>query len=79
MDKLKCPICYTEVEEGNFKETYVSPLQRRRFRGKMLKFGSEISDWRNKSEIIRQSVQKFLNYERWLDQWEELYKLENLK
>ncbi len=25
MDKVKCPICYTEVEKGNFKETYVSP------------------------------------------------------
>jgi|GEM_PF-5159430 2-polyprenyl-3-methyl-5-hydroxy-6-metoxy-1,4-benzoquinol methylase len=25
MDKLKCPICYIEVEERNFKETYVSP------------------------------------------------------
>jgi SAM-dependent methyltransferase len=25
MDKVKCPICYTEVEERKFKETYVSP------------------------------------------------------
>jgi len=25
MYKLKCPICYTEVEERNFKETHVSP------------------------------------------------------
>ena len=25
MDKVKCPICYTEVEERDFKETYVSP------------------------------------------------------
>ena len=23
MDKVKCPICYTEVEERNFKETEV--------------------------------------------------------
>jgi glycosyltransferase involved in cell wall biosynthesis len=42
---------------------------------KMLKFESEISDWRNKSEIIKQSVQKFLDYEGCLNQWEELYKL----
>jgi hypothetical protein len=45
----------------------------------MLKFESEISDWRNKSEIIKQSAQKFLDYEGWLNQWEELYKLEVLK
>jgi hypothetical protein len=25
MDRVKCPICYTEVEERNFKEAYVSP------------------------------------------------------
>jgi len=25
MDKLKCPLCYTKVEERNFKETYASP------------------------------------------------------
>jgi glycosyltransferase involved in cell wall biosynthesis len=42
---------------------------------KMLKFETEISDWRNKSEIIKQSAQKFLDYKRWLNQWEELYKL----
>jgi glycosyltransferase involved in cell wall biosynthesis len=42
---------------------------------KMLKFESEISDWRNKSEIIKQNAQKFLDYEGWLNQWEELYKL----
>jgi 2-polyprenyl-3-methyl-5-hydroxy-6-metoxy-1,4-benzoquinol methylase len=24
MEKVKCPVCYTEVEERNFKETYVS-------------------------------------------------------
>jgi glycosyltransferase involved in cell wall biosynthesis len=46
---------------------------------KMLKFEIEISGWRNKSEIIKQSAQKFLDYEGWLNQWEELYKLENLK
>ncbi len=31
MDKLKCPICYAEVEERNFKETYVSPYNFLRF------------------------------------------------
>jgi len=25
MDKVKCSICYTGVEERNFKETYISP------------------------------------------------------
>jgi len=41
----------------------------------MLKFESEIEHWRSKSEIIKQSAQKFLDYEGWLNQWEELYKL----
>ncbi|MGB9814107.1 MAG: glycosyltransferase family 4 protein [Thermovenabulum sp.] len=45
---------------------------------KLLKFESEISDWKNKSEIIKQSAQKFLDYEGWLNQWEELYKLVSL-
>ncbi|GAB6065815.1 glycosyltransferase family 4 protein [Aquifex pyrophilus] len=40
---------------------------------KLLKFESEISDWKNKAEIIKQSAQKFLDYEGWLKQWEELY------
>jgi hypothetical protein len=31
MDKLKCPICYAEVEERNFKETCVSPYNFLRF------------------------------------------------
>jgi len=42
---------------------------------KLLKFEDNISDWKNKSEIIKQSAQKFLDYEGWLNQWEELYKL----
>lgn len=42
---------------------------------KLLKFEDDISDWKNKSEIIKQSTQKFLDYEGWLNQWEELYKL----
>ncbi|MGB9801319.1 MAG: glycosyltransferase family 4 protein, partial [Arcobacter sp.] len=42
---------------------------------KLLKFEGDISDWKNKSEIIKQSAQKFLDYEGWLNQWEELYKL----
>jgi len=32
MDKVKCPICYTEVEEQNFKETYVSPYNNQEYR-----------------------------------------------
>jgi len=32
MDKLKCPICYTEVEERNFKETYVSPYSNQEYK-----------------------------------------------
>jgi glycosyltransferase involved in cell wall biosynthesis len=42
---------------------------------KLLKFEDNISDWKNKSEIIKQSAQKFLDYKGWLNQWEELYKL----
>jgi 2-polyprenyl-3-methyl-5-hydroxy-6-metoxy-1,4-benzoquinol methylase len=32
MDKVKCPICYTEVEERNFKETYVSPYNKQEYK-----------------------------------------------
>jgi 2-polyprenyl-3-methyl-5-hydroxy-6-metoxy-1,4-benzoquinol methylase len=32
MDKVKCPICYTEVEERDFKETYVSPYNSQEYR-----------------------------------------------
>ncbi len=32
MDKVKCPICYTEVEERNFKETYVSPYNNQEYK-----------------------------------------------
>jgi 2-polyprenyl-3-methyl-5-hydroxy-6-metoxy-1,4-benzoquinol methylase len=32
MDKLRCPICYTEVEERNFKETYVSPYNNQEYK-----------------------------------------------
>ncbi len=42
---------------------------------KLLKFENEIEHWRSKFEIIKQSAQKFLDYEGWLNQWEELYKL----
>ncbi|QWK12255.1 MAG: glycosyltransferase family 4 protein [Aquificota bacterium] len=45
---------------------------------KLLKFEGDISDWKNKAEIIKQSAQKFLDYEGWLNQWEELYKLVSL-
>jgi 2-polyprenyl-3-methyl-5-hydroxy-6-metoxy-1,4-benzoquinol methylase len=32
MDKVKCPICYTEVEERNFKEAYVSPYNNQEYK-----------------------------------------------
>lgn len=32
MKKVKCPICYTEVEEQNFKETYVSPYNNQEYK-----------------------------------------------
>jgi len=32
MDKVKCPVCYTEVEERNFKETYVSPYNNQEYK-----------------------------------------------
>jgi 2-polyprenyl-3-methyl-5-hydroxy-6-metoxy-1,4-benzoquinol methylase len=32
MDKVKCPICHTEVEERNFKETYVSPYNNQEYK-----------------------------------------------
>ncbi len=32
MDKVKCPICYTEVEEQNFKETYVFPYNNQEYK-----------------------------------------------
>ena len=32
MDKVKCPICYTEVEERNFKETYFSPYNNQEYK-----------------------------------------------
>jgi len=41
---------------------------------KLLKFVIDISEWKSKSEIIKQSAKKFLDYEGWLNQWEELYK-----
>jgi len=40
---------------------------------KMLEFERNILDWRNKSEAIKRTAQKFLDYKGWLNQWEELY------
>lgn len=40
---------------------------------KLIKFVNEVDDWRNKTDIIKQSGQKFLDYEGWLKKWEELY------
>ena len=32
MDKVKCPICYIQVEERNFKETYVFPYNNQEYK-----------------------------------------------
>jgi hypothetical protein len=32
VNRVKCPICYTEVEERNFKETYVSPYNNQEYK-----------------------------------------------
>ncbi len=32
MDKIKCPLCCTEVEERSFKETYVSPYNNQEYK-----------------------------------------------
>lgn len=53
----------------------IDPYKEGDLEEKMLKFESDIFYWRNKSDIIKQSAQKFLDYEGWLNQWEELYKL----
>jgi len=42
---------------------------------KMQIFEKEINEWRIKYDIIKQSALKYLDYEGWLNQWEELYKL----
>ena len=42
---------------------------------KLLDFENKVADWRSKTEVIKQSALKFLDYESWLKQWEELYKL----
>jgi len=41
---------------------------------KLLRFEEQISEWRNKSEDIKKSGQKFLDYNKWIDKWESLYK-----
>lgn len=41
---------------------------------KLLRFEEQISEWRNKSEDIKKSGQKFLDYNKWIDEWESLYK-----
>jgi len=40
---------------------------------KMLKFGMEINLWRSKSDTIKQSALKFLDYEGWLREWKKIY------
>ncbi len=41
---------------------------------KLLKFESEISYWKSKSEVIKRSAAKFLDYEKWIKEWNELCK-----
>jgi len=38
----------------------------------LLKFETELLNWKKKAEIIRQSAQKFLDYDVWIKQWNEL-------
>ena len=40
---------------------------------KLLRFEEQISEWRNKSEDIKKSGQKFLDYNKWINEWESLY------
>jgi glycosyltransferase involved in cell wall biosynthesis len=40
---------------------------------KMLRFETEIDHWRSKSDTIKQSVLKFLDYNGWVRKWEELF------
>ncbi len=40
---------------------------------KLLRFEKQISKWRNKSEDIKKSGQKFLDYNKWINEWESLY------
>lgn len=42
---------------------------------KLLKFENELETWKNKTEVIKRSAEKFLNYEKWIEQWEEIYRL----
>jgi glycosyltransferase involved in cell wall biosynthesis len=42
---------------------------------KMIEFENNVDEWRNKTEIIRQSAQRFLDYEKWLKEWESLYSM----
>jgi len=42
---------------------------------KLLSFENEVKAWRNKAEMIKQTAEKFLDYEKWIKQSEEIYRL----
>lgn len=41
---------------------------------KLFYFANNIDKWRRKSEIIKKSAVKFLDYDKWIAEWEDLYK-----
>jgi len=40
---------------------------------KILKFEKNVDSWRKKADLIKESAKKFLDYNGWLQKWEELY------
>jgi len=40
---------------------------------KILMFASKIKDWRSRCSVIRNSVSNFLDFERWANEWTDLY------
>lgn len=64
------PEMITEGENGMLFD----PYKEGDLEEKLLKFEEQISEWRNKSEDIKKNGQKFLDYNKWIDEWESLYK-----
>lgn len=62
------------IQEG-LNGMLFDPYNENELEEKLLRFESELLEWRSKSDIIKKSAQKFLDYEGWLKQWDELYKL----
>jgi 2-polyprenyl-3-methyl-5-hydroxy-6-metoxy-1,4-benzoquinol methylase len=59
MDKLKCPICYTEVGERNFKEAYVSPYNNQQHRCYEC-LNCEVLEYQNKPREFLEMVKGLL-------------------